>query len=129
MPLSGIWSSRIREILDRIVELAWVMVIYFSSEATIWGLSRVMAPAGIQFFASILGMVIIFGITTAALYLWRRSFDEVYHRWIKSKVSYAQRPWHGWTQVSLTLICAPGRFYQFSHGCRLHHSHHYDGPE
>ncbi|KFH41150.1 hypothetical protein ACRE_081350 [Hapsidospora chrysogenum ATCC 11550] len=87
MPLSGIWSSRIREILDRIVELAWVMVIYFSSEATIWGLSRAMAPAGIPFFASILGMVIISGITTT-LYLWRRSFEEVYHRWIKSKVDF-----------------------------------------
>jgi hypothetical protein len=86
MPLSGIWSSRVGAILDRIVELAWVMVIYFSSEVAIWGLSRVMAPAGIQFFASILGMVITFGITTT-LYLWRRNFDDLYHRWVKSKVS------------------------------------------
>ena len=85
MDFHGIWAARMQSAFAKIVELIWVVVIYLTSELAIWGLSRVMAPAGIQFFASILGMIILFSIMTS-LYLWRRNRDKIYQRWMKSKV-------------------------------------------
>lgn len=72
-------------VFDRITEFTWVVVIYLASELAIWGLSRVMAPLGIQFFASIIGMVFVF-VIMISIYLWRRDCDGMYQRWIKSKV-------------------------------------------
>lgn len=85
MDFYGVWVTRIKSVLAQIVELIWVVVIYLLSELAIWGLSRVMAPARTEFFASIFGMVIAFAIMTS-LHLWSSSCDRVYQRWIKSKV-------------------------------------------
>ena len=104
MDFYGVWATRIKSVLAKIVELIWVVVIYLLSELAIWGLSRVMAPAGIEFFASILGMVIVFAMMTS-LYLWSLSCDRIYQRWIKSKVrDCGASPFPEDTQVSYTHL-------------------------
>ncbi|PHH64683.1 hypothetical protein CDD81_4124 [Ophiocordyceps australis] len=74
-------------ILDRIAGLFWVAVIYLASEVIIWGLSLALAPAKLEFFASILGMLLLFCFMTVVGWLAERS-DAIYVRCIRSKVDF-----------------------------------------
>ncbi|KAF4979264.1 hypothetical protein FZEAL_4509 [Fusarium zealandicum] len=88
--LSTLWARRLTAVLRRMLEFGWVVVVYLASELIIWGLSRALALVGLQFFSSIFGMVLTFGLMTAA-YITSPSVDNVYQRHIKSKVRYAGR--------------------------------------
>ncbi|CAM1505096.1 Fc.00g107330.m01.CDS01 [Cosmosporella sp. VM-42] len=87
MFVSCIWRRRLKVVVERILEFTWVVVIYLASELVIWGLSRTLAPANLQFFASILGMVLTFALMVGA-YLLFQSCDDTYRRHIKSKVDF-----------------------------------------
>ncbi|KAM5351068.1 hypothetical protein ACJ41O_003791 [Fusarium nematophilum] len=85
--LSTVWRRRLIAVLREMLAFFWVVVIYLASELVIWGLSRALALAQLEFFSSIFGMVLTFGLMAVA-YLWLPSVDEVYQKHIKSKVDF-----------------------------------------
>lgn len=63
-----------------------IAVFYLVSQLLIWGLSRGLAPAKLEFFSSVFGMLLVF----VAMMIARPFFpeiDEFYEKHIKSKVS------------------------------------------
>ncbi|KAK5989766.1 hypothetical protein PT974_08026 [Cladobotryum mycophilum] len=87
MSVSSIWHARWKNAIANLVHLLWVAVIYLASELIIWGLSRTLHPVGLEFFASILGMLLVFSLSTAAYFIWQRT-DYVLQNWIKEKVDF-----------------------------------------
>lgn len=85
MTSSTLWRSRWRNASLRLVDLLAVVVICLLSELVIWGLSRVLAPADLEFFASILGMLLLFCLMTVAGWIWP-SCDGFYRHHIRPKV-------------------------------------------
>lgn len=85
MDVSFIWRRRLRAFSRAALHFAWVIIIYLSSELIIWGLSRTLAGVHLEFFASILGMVLTFALMTI-IYLLCRTCDDIYQEHIKSKV-------------------------------------------
>ncbi|POR32462.1 Uncharacterized protein TPAR_07336 [Tolypocladium paradoxum] len=87
MATSTIWRKRWLHALLVVVDLLWVVIIYLASELAVWGLSRALAPASLEFFASILGMLLVFSSMTVAGWLCR-SYDRLYNEQIRSKVNF-----------------------------------------
>ncbi|PNY26330.1 Uncharacterized protein TCAP_03736 [Tolypocladium capitatum] len=85
MAISTIWRKRWLDSLLLVVDLLWLVIIYLASELAIWGLSRALAMAGLEFFASILGMLLVFSSMTVAGRLCR-SYDKFYNEQIRSNV-------------------------------------------
>lgn len=81
----SLWKKRLTYITTNVLEFGWVVVIYLMSELIIWGLSRALAPVELEFFSSIFGMVLTF-CCMALAYLCFAGVDDVYRRYIKSKV-------------------------------------------
>ncbi|CAG7559264.1 unnamed protein product [Fusarium equiseti] len=85
--LPSLWKKRLNLVTTNVFEFGWVVVIYLKSELIIWGLSRALAPVKLEFFSSIFGMVLTFcGMTLA--YLCFSGVEDVYRRYIKSKVDF-----------------------------------------
>lgn len=87
MNVSFIWRRRLRAFSRAALHFVWVVIIYLSSELVIWGLSRTLTGVHLEFFASILGMVLTFALMTI-IYLLCRTSDDIYREHIKSKVLY-----------------------------------------
>lgn len=85
MATSTIWRKRWLDALLLVVDLLWVVIIYLASELAIWGLSRALAPADLEFFSSVVGMLLVFSSMTVAGWLCR-SYDKLYNEQIRSKV-------------------------------------------
>ncbi|KAJ4006195.1 hypothetical protein NW752_010842 [Fusarium irregulare] len=83
----SLWKKRLTYITTNVLEFGWVVVIYLMSELIIWGLSRALAPVELEFFSSIFGMVLTF-CCMALAYLCFASVDDLYRRYIKSKVDF-----------------------------------------
>ncbi|GAB0134710.1 hypothetical protein EsDP_00003068 [Epichloe bromicola] len=84
---SIVWRSRWNEAIHHFVSVLLISLIYLTSELNIWGLSLALASAQLQYFASILGMALVFSaMTVAGRYL--QSCDGLYRRWIKDKVDF-----------------------------------------
>lgn len=87
-----IWRARWNEAIHHFFWVACVSATYLTTELNIWGLSYVLASAQLQYFGSIVGMILVFSIMTAAGQACQ-GCDAFYHRWIKSKVChFAQLP-------------------------------------
>jgi hypothetical protein len=84
-PDQTIWRARWNKAIHHLIWVACVSAIYMTAELEIWGWSFVLASAQLQYFGSIVGMLVIFTIMTAAGQVYQ-SCDKIYHRWIKSKV-------------------------------------------
>ncbi len=63
-----------------------LVVIYLISELVIWGLSRALAPAQLEFFSSVFGMLLVFVIMMIACAV-LPNLDGFYKKHIRSKVS------------------------------------------
>lgn len=63
-----------------------LVVIYLISELLIWGLSRALAPAKLEFFSSVFGMLLVFVIMMIACAV-LPNLDGFYKKHIRSKVS------------------------------------------
>lgn len=61
-------------------------VIYLISELLIWGLSRALAPAKLEFFSSVFGMLLVFVLMMIACAV-LPNLDGFYKKNIRSKVS------------------------------------------
>ncbi|KAG5981928.1 hypothetical protein E4U55_002489 [Claviceps digitariae] len=87
MPDSNVWRSRWNEAREHFLNVVLVSVIYLASELHIWGLSLALASAQLQYFASILIMILVFLVMTLAGRL-SRTCNEMYRRWIKTNVDF-----------------------------------------
>lgn len=63
-----------------------VAVIYLVSELLIWGLSRALAPAKLEFFSSVFGMLLVFAVMMIACAL-IPNLNVLYEKYMQSKVS------------------------------------------
>jgi hypothetical protein len=93
--MSALWRRRLTAIATSILDFGWVVIIYLMSEIIIWGLSRALALAHLEFFSSIFGMALTF-VLMAVAYLCSPCVDEMYHKHIKAKVRSTpelQRHW------------------------------------
>ena len=86
LPGNNPWKNRLSAFMDGLSHVLWVIVIYLVSEIMIWGLSRALAPLKLEFFASIVGMVVLFILMTST-YLLSRWADRWYRDHVKAKVS------------------------------------------
>ncbi|KAF7560413.1 hypothetical protein G7046_g3733 [Stylonectria norvegica] len=87
MAVSNVWEKRRAFIWKRALNLLCVVVIYLTGELVIWGLSRALAPARLEFFASIVGMVLVF-VFMSISYLLFRNCDPLYTQHVKSKIDF-----------------------------------------
>lgn len=88
MSIVTIWRARWNEAIHHFFWVVCVSATYFTTELNIWGLSYVLASAQLQYFGSIVGMILVFAILTAVGQLCR-GCDGFYHRWIKSQVCHS----------------------------------------
>ncbi|KAJ6446701.1 Ribonuclease Z 1 [Purpureocillium lavendulum] len=56
----GVWRDRRRDVVSFFTTLAWVGLIYATSELVIWGLSRLLSRVQLEFFASVMAMILAF---------------------------------------------------------------------
>lgn len=83
--MSALWRRRLTAIATSVLNFGWVVIIYLMSELIIWGLSRALASAHLEFFSSIFGMALTF-VLMAVAYLCCPCVDEIYQKHIKAKV-------------------------------------------
>lgn len=84
-PNHTVWRERWNVAIHHLFWVVCVSAIYLATELTIWGLSFVLASAQLQYFGSIVGMIVIFSVMAAAGQVCP-SCGDFYHRHIKSKV-------------------------------------------
>ncbi|KID79584.1 uncharacterized protein G6M90_00g018140 [Metarhizium brunneum] len=86
-PNHTVWRDRWDVAIHHLFWVVCVSAIYLATELTIWGLSFVLASAQLQYFGSIVGMIVIFSVMAAAGQVCP-SCGDFYHRHIKSKVDF-----------------------------------------
>lgn len=79
-------------ITDRAADLAWVVVIFLVSELLIWVLHMALAPVGLQFLSSIMGMITLF-LVMELLSKCLTGMDQFYTKRIKPMVGDNDMPW------------------------------------
>lgn len=86
MPTSrGIWKSRFLAAWKGFVHFIWVAILYLVSQLAIWGLSVGLSPFDLSFFASSIGMVLVF-ICMTLMNCAIPTTSLCYRTWIKTKV-------------------------------------------
>ncbi|KAG6015166.1 hypothetical protein E4U54_004084 [Claviceps lovelessii] len=84
---SNVWKSRWDEAREHFLGVVLISVIYLTSELNIWGLSLALASAQLQYFASILSMILVFSVMTM-VGRFSGTCDALYRRWIKTNVDF-----------------------------------------
>ena len=87
-----VWRHRGLQLAHAVIELVALAVIYLISELLIWGLSLALFCVKLQFFSSIAGMLLVFGLAGIAATLWRQT-DAFHRTWLKPKVSEFHTFW------------------------------------
>lgn len=85
MAAPGIWRLRWNVAIAEGAGYLLVATICLASELLIWGLSRTLASAGLEFFSTIVGLVLVFAVSTASWAVWKKT-DDFYRRWLKARV-------------------------------------------
>ncbi|CAI6087132.1 unnamed protein product [Clonostachys chloroleuca] len=85
--VSTIWRSRFRAAITEITAILYVLVLFLASELIIWGISLALAPVKIEYFSSILGMVLVFAIMTGITTVLPSS-DPFYQQMMKPKIDF-----------------------------------------
>ncbi|KAI9166489.1 hypothetical protein HJFPF1_02591 [Paramyrothecium foliicola] len=85
--LAPVWKARFHNALLYMLDLLSVFAIYLLSELVIWGLSRPLSLAHIQFFSSVMGMILVF-ILMLVTHFFVQSTDGAYFSHIRSKVDF-----------------------------------------
>ncbi|KAL7920972.1 hypothetical protein ACQKWADRAFT_138109 [Trichoderma austrokoningii] len=83
----GIWRLRWNNVIAEGAGYLLVATICLTSELLIWGLSRTLASADLEFFSTIVGMVLVFAVSTASWAIWNKT-DDFYRRWLKKRVDF-----------------------------------------
>jgi hypothetical protein len=85
MASPGIWRLRWNQANAEGAGYLLIATICLASELLIWGLSRTLASAKLEFFSTIVGMVLVFALSTASWVMWKKT-DAFYRRWLKVRV-------------------------------------------
>lgn len=80
-----IWRLRWNNIIAEGAGYLLVATICLASELLIWGLSRTLASVGLEFFSTIVGLVLVFAASTASWAMWKKT-DDFYRRFLKKRV-------------------------------------------
>ncbi|KAK1242341.1 hypothetical protein MKX07_000327 [Trichoderma sp. CBMAI-0711] len=84
---AGIWRLRWDTAVAEGAGYLLVAIVCLASELLIWGLSRTLAAARLEFFSTIVGMALVFALSTACWVVWKRT-DGFYRRWLKARVDF-----------------------------------------
>ncbi|KAL7805508.1 hypothetical protein V8C26DRAFT_372220 [Trichoderma gracile] len=84
---AGIWKLRWDTAVSEGAGYLLVAIVCLASELLIWGLSRTLAAARLEFFSTIVGMALVFALSTACWVVWKRT-DDFYRRWLKARVDF-----------------------------------------
>ncbi|KAJ4159410.1 uncharacterized protein LMH87_008312 [Akanthomyces muscarius] len=84
-----------------------LVVIYLISELLIWGLSRALAPAKLDFFSSVFGMLLVFVIMMIACAV-LPNLDGFYKKHIRSKVDFINR--HMGAAFAIPMVMLGGNY-------------------
>ncbi|KAL7953287.1 hypothetical protein V8C34DRAFT_321297 [Trichoderma compactum] len=84
---SSIWRLRWNRAIAQGAGYLLVAVICLAGELLIWGLSRTLAAARLEFFSTIVGMAVLFALSTASWVMWKKT-DDWYRRWLKTRVDF-----------------------------------------
>ncbi|KAM0252360.1 hypothetical protein ACHAQJ_007742 [Trichoderma viride] len=87
MASPGIWRLRWNKAIAEGAGYLLVVTICLASELLIWGLSRTLASARLEFFSTIVGMVLVFALSTTSWVVWKKT-DAFYRRWLKGRVDF-----------------------------------------
>ncbi|QYS98660.1 hypothetical protein H0G86_005829 [Trichoderma simmonsii] len=87
MAESSIWRLRWNRAIAQGAGYMLVAIICLASELLIWGLSRTLAAARLEFFSTIVGMAVLFALSTASWVMWKKT-DDFYRRWLKTRVDF-----------------------------------------
>ncbi|KAH6606930.1 hypothetical protein Trco_006083 [Trichoderma cornu-damae] len=87
MASPSIWRLRLNRAVAKGAGYLVVATICLASELLIWGLSRTLASARLEFFSTIVGMVLVFALSTASWVVWKKT-DSFYQRWLKTRVDF-----------------------------------------
>ncbi|KAL6828757.1 hypothetical protein V8C40DRAFT_286559 [Trichoderma camerunense] len=87
MAESSIWRLRWNRAIAQGAGYLLVAIICLASELLIWGLSRTLAAARLEFFSTIVGMAVLFALSTASWVMWKKT-DDFYRRWLKTRVDF-----------------------------------------
>lgn len=82
---TGVWRLRWNKAIAGGAGYLLVAAICLTSELLIWGLSRTLASARLEFFSTIVGMLLVFAVSTASWAIWKKT-DAFYRRWLKARV-------------------------------------------
>lgn len=80
-----IWRLRWNNLIAEGAGYLLVATICLASELLIWGLSRTLASVSLEFFSTIVGLVLVFATSTASRAMWKKT-DDFYRRWLKKRV-------------------------------------------
>ncbi|RFU75732.1 hypothetical protein TARUN_6491 [Trichoderma arundinaceum] len=83
----SIWRLRWNKAIAEGAGYLLMAAICLASELLIWGLSRVLASAGLEFFSTIVGMALVFALSTASWVAWKKT-DAFYQRRLKTRVDF-----------------------------------------
>lgn len=109
----SIWRLRWNKAIAEGAGYLLVAIICLASELLIWGLSRTLAAARLEFFSTIVGMALVFALSTASWALWKKT-DTFYRRWLKTRVRDAVVPLWFALFAMLIHVAAAGRLHQCS---------------
>ncbi|KFA74267.1 hypothetical protein S40288_08721 [Stachybotrys chartarum IBT 40288] len=87
MPAPASWHTHTVSATCYLLNLACIFLIYLVSELVIWGLSQGLAAANLEYFSSILGMILVFA-TTSVAYTFCHKTNDIYISWIKDRVDF-----------------------------------------
>ncbi|PTB66215.1 hypothetical protein BBK36DRAFT_1168835 [Trichoderma citrinoviride] len=85
---AGIWKLRWETAVAEGAGYLLAAIVCLASELLIWGLSRTLATARLEFFSTIVGMALVFALSTACWVVWKRRMDDFYRRWLKARVDF-----------------------------------------
>ncbi|KAL7935103.1 hypothetical protein V8C35DRAFT_26822 [Trichoderma chlorosporum] len=83
----SIWRLRWNRAIAHGTGYLLVAIMCLTSELLIWGLSRTLATARLEFFSTIVGMAVLFALSTASWVMWKKT-DDFYRRWLKTRVDF-----------------------------------------
>ncbi|UKZ51211.1 hypothetical protein TrVGV298_004968 [Trichoderma virens] len=84
---SSIWRLRWNRAIAQGTGYLLVAIVCMASELLIWGLSQTLAAARLEFFSTIVGMAVLFALSTTSWVMWKKT-DDFYRRWLKTRVDF-----------------------------------------
>ncbi|KAI6785272.1 uncharacterized protein J7T54_006914 [Emericellopsis cladophorae] len=70
-----------------VCDLLWVVGLFLAAELVIWAISLSLRLVSVPFFASIIGMLAVFALTTGC-HFFNKRVESFYNTWLKHKINF-----------------------------------------